>query len=210
MGILQSMSEVNKLKRGRKSKKGLGGVFQTSTRKTKKTATSVKNRKNTNSKGIFKKIVYTVFVIIFILLIACLGIGAGMYAAITQEINEMNMQELALTRSSIVYYTDDNGNSVEAATLFSDGNSIWLESNEIPDVMKVAVVSIEDERFYDHNGIDIKRTAGAVFGSIKEKLGMGIATYGGSTITQQVIKNITQEKDRTPARKVKEMMGGCS
>lgn len=166
---------------------------------------TVKN-KNQQSKGILKSIVYGLFVFIFAALIACLGIGTGMYAAITQEMNEMNISELALTRSSIVYYTDKDGNSQEAATLFSDGNCIWIESNEIAPVMKDAMVSIEDERFYDHNGVDIKRTTGAVFGYVKEKLGMGIATYGGSTITQQVIKNITQEKDRTPARKVKEMM----
>ena len=158
------------------------------------------------SKGILKSIIYFLFICIFVVLIACLGIGAGMYAAIVNEVNEMNIQEMALTRSSIVYYNDENGNSVEAATLFGDGNCIWIDSDEIPDVMKDAIVSIEDERFYEHGGVDIKRTAGAVLGYVKEKLGMGIATYGGSTITQQVIKNITQEKDRTPVRKVKEMM----
>ena len=161
-----------------------------------------KNKKN----AIMKKFVHTFFVCVFVVLVACLGIGAGMYAAIANEINDMNVQELALTRSSMVYYTDEDGNSQEAAVLYSDGNCIWVDSNEIPQIMKEAIVSIEDERFYEHSGVDIKRTAGAVFGYIKEKLGMGMATYGGSTITQQVIKNITQEKDRTPIRKVKEMM----
>lgn len=165
-----------------------------------------KQKQKKQSRGILKSIVYSLFICIFVVLIACLGIGAGMYAAIVNEINDMNIQELALTRSSIVYYNDENGNSVEAATLFGDGNCIWIDSSEIPDIMKDAIVSIEDERFYEHSGVDIKRTAGAVLGYVKEKLGMGIATYGGSTITQQVIKNITQEKDRTPVRKAKEMM----
>ncbi len=168
---------------------------------------AVKQKKvKKQSKGILKSIVYAVCVCIFVALIACIGIGAGMYAAIVNEINEMNVQELALTRSSIVYYTDENGNSQEAATLFNAGNCIWVDSDEIPKVMKDAIVSIEDERFYEHSGIDIKRTAGATIGYIREKLGMGTAKYGGSTITQQVIKNITQEKDRNVTRKVKEMM----
>lgn len=168
---------------------------------------AVKQKKaKKQSKGILKSIMYAVFVCIFVALIACVGIGAGMYAAIVNEINEMNVQELALTRSSIVYYTDENGNSAEAATLFNEGNCIWIDSEEIPKIMKDAIVSIEDERFYEHGGVDIKRTAGAALGYVKEKLGMGRATYGGSTITQQVIKNITQEKDRNVTRKIKEMM----
>ena len=183
------------MKRGRKHRRTIS--------KAKSVRTAKKAKQ---SKGILKSIVYGLFVFIFAALIACLGVGTGMYAAITQEMNDMNISELALTRSSIVYYTDRDGNSYEAATLFADGNCIWVESNEIAPVMKDAMVSIEDERFFDHNGVDIKRTTGAVLGYVKEKLGMGVATYGGSTITQQVIKNITQEKDRTPARKVKEMM----
>lgn len=168
---------------------------------------AVKQKKaKKQSKGILKSIMYAVFVCIFVALIACVGIGAGMYAAIVNEINEMNVQELALTRSSIVYHTDENGNSKEAATLFNEGNCIWIDSEEIPKIMKDAIVSIEDERFYEHGGVDIKRTAGAALGYLKEKLGMGRATYGGSTITQQVIKNITQEKDRNVTRKIKEMM----
>ncbi len=158
------------------------------------------------NQGKLKTFLYSFFVFVFIVLVACVGIGAGMYAAIVNEVNDMNVHELAVSRSSIVYYTDNDGNSYEAETLYADGNCIWVNTNEISDVMKDAIVSIEDERFFSHGGVDIKRTAGAVFGYIKEKLGMGIATYGGSTITQQVIKNITQEKDRTPIRKVKEMM----
>ena len=192
------------LKRGRKkTHNGLHSIIHLNNKdKTNKNKTKTEKKK----KGIFKSIVYSVFVCIFVVMIACLGIGAGMYAAISQEIEDMNVQNLALTRSSIVYYTDSNGNSVEAETLFGEGNCIWVNSDEISKYAKVALVSIEDERFYEHNGVDLKRTAGAVLGYVKEKLGMGVATYGGSTITQQVIKNITQEKDRTPARKIKEMM----
>lgn len=72
--------------------------------------------------------------------------------------------------------------------------------------MKDAIVSIEDERFYKHHGVDIKRTLGATGKWVLSKVGIGSSNYGGSTITQQVIKNITNEKENTPSRKVKEMM----
>lgn len=175
---------------------------RTSVNITKKSASKAPD----NKKTVVNKFIYSFFACLFVVLVACLGVGAGMYAAITQEISEMNVHELALTSSSIVYYTDKDGNSVETATLFNDGNRVWIESPEISDIMKEAIVAIEDERFYKHSGVDIKRTTGAIFGYIGELFGQGSATYGGSTITQQVIKNITQEKDRTATRKIKEMM----
>ena len=74
---------------------------------------------------------------------------------------------------------------------------------EMSDYLPKAYVAIEDERFYKHNGVDFKRTAGAIIGKI-----FGKGNYGGSTITQQLVKNITKE-DETQGmagifRKVKE------
>ena len=68
-----------------------------------------------------------------------------------------------------------------------------------------AFVAIEDERFYKHGGVDIKRTFAATVKYALSKIGIGSASYGGSTITQQLVKNATKEKDRTWERKVKEM-----
>ena len=65
-----------------------------------------------------------------------------------------------------------------------------------------AFVAIEDERFYDHKGVDIKRTAAATMTYV---LNGGKSSFGGSTITQQLVKNLTEEDDRTWQRKVKEM-----
>ena len=70
-------------------------------------------------------------------------------------------------------------------------------------ISKMHFVSIEDERFYDHNGFDIKRTAKATFTWLGNKITgkSGSASLGGSTITQQLIKNLTGDNDQTPARK---------
>ena len=184
------------------SKRTIGNNSRTSAKKTEKR----KSAKETKGKRVIKKITYSFFVCLFILMIAGLGIGVGMYAAITQEVENMNFDQLAVNQSSIIYYLDDEGDAHEEVILRSDSNSIWVESHEISDVMKDAIVSIEDERFYSHNGVDIKRTMAAIIDFGMSKLGFGESDFGGSSITQQMIKNITNEKDRTAARKIKEIM----
>ncbi|MCH5212226.1 MAG: PBP1A family penicillin-binding protein [Oscillospiraceae bacterium] len=174
-------------------------------------APNIKNRKQKKrakkkNKKIRRRILIGFFAFILIMLVVCSGMFVGMYAAVSREIKEMNIQTLALNNNSIIYYFDSNGNEKEYEQLQSDSNRIWVDSNRISPSFKDAIVSIEDERFYKHHGVDIKRTLGATFGYIGSKIGIGSSNYGGSTITQQVIKNITQEDDFKPTRKVKEMM----
>lgn len=149
---------------------------------------------------------FTIFTVLFVAVIICTGIVVGMYAAVSREIKDMNIQSLALNYSSFIYYEDESGNQQELERIQSDQSRIWIDSSQIPQVMKDAVVSIEDERFYKHHGVDIKRTVGATGKWILAKMGIGTSDYGGSTITQQVIKNITNEKENKPSRKIKEMM----
>ncbi len=139
-------------------------------------------------------------------LVVVLGVGAGMYAAISKEIDEMDFDGITYNFSSTVFANDKDGNSVAVEYLHGDGNREWIDSEKIPQVAKDAAIAIEDERFLKHRGVDLKRTAGAVVGWIGAKVTGKSPSYGGSTITQQVIKNITNEKDRTVTRKVKEMM----
>lgn len=148
----------------------------------------------------------TIFSVIFIGIIIVSGMLVGMYAAVSREIKDMNIRTLAQNTSSVIYYIDDYGNEQELEQLSSDTRRIWIDSTQIPQVMKDAIVAIEDERFYNHHGVDFKRTFGATTKWVLSKVGIGSADYGGSTITQQVIKNITNEKDNTPTRKVKEIM----
>ena len=71
----------------------------------------------------------------------------------------------------------------------------------MPDNLKNAYVAIEDERFYKHSGVDIKRTASAIFNYI---IHFGSSSFGGSTITQQLVKNLTGDTSDSIFRKVKE------
>ena len=76
-----------------------------------------------------------------------------------------------------------------------------ISYDEMPDNLKNAYVAIEDERFYSHHGVDIKRTASAIFNYV---IHFGSSSFGGSTITQQLVKNLTGDNTDSVFRKVKE------
>ena len=105
--------------------------------------------------------------------------------------------------NTTLYYVDNAGNEVlmEDDTLHGSENRMWVNYSDIPQDLIDAVVAIEDQRFFQHNGVDYKRTAGAV---LKFFLPGG-GQYGGSSITQQLIKNVSGENETTIQRKVQEI-----
>ncbi len=166
-----------------------------------------KKKQLTPEQILIRKRIRTAFLVACLLVVVISSsVAVGMYAAVSREIKDMNIKNLALNSTSFIYYEDAFGQERELEQIQSDSRRIWVDSDAIPDIMKEAMVSIEDERFYKHNGVDIKRTFGATAKYILAKVGIGDASYGGSTITQQVIKNITNEKEKTSMRKIKEMM----
>ena len=113
----------------------------------------------------------------------------------------VDASEYTLKLSSIIYYMDDEtGNWTELQKLHGDENRVLVDYKDIPKYLIDATIAIEDERFESHNGVDWKRTFGAV-----TKLMTGNKSYGGSTITQQLLKNITNYRDSTVKRKVTEI-----
>ena len=114
---------------------------------------------------------------------------------------KLDLSDYALNQTSTIYYEDSDGNWKELTTLHGQENRIWVDYDKIPQYMEKALVSIEDKRFYRHNGVDWYRTAGAF---VNMFVGMK-NTFGGSTITQQLIKNLTQQDDITVQRKLLEI-----
>lgn len=167
-----------------------------------------KRKKNLTEKQIKfrKRLRMSVLITILVLVVVTTGMFVGMYAAVSREIKDLNIKNLALNHTSEMYYLDKNGEYVKLEALESDKKQTWISSEEISPYFKEAIVAIEDERFYEHNGVDIKRTFGATVQFLASKVGLGDASYGGSTITQQVIKNVTKEDDVKATRKVKEIM----
>ncbi len=101
---------------------------------------------------------------------------------------------------SIVYVQNANGDWVEDHRIDSAEKGIWADLEDIPLDLQHAVVAIEDERFYQHDGVDWKRTGAAVVNEL-----LGGSSFGGSTITQQLIKVATQDNEVTIERKIREI-----
>ena len=115
---------------------------------------------------------------------------------------DVNPDDFVMSLSSVICYIDpETGREHELATLQSTEFRRLVEYSDIPEHMIYAVVSIEDHRYFRHNGVDWYRTAGAFMNMF---LGMK-DTFGGSTITQQLIKNLTSEDDVTVQRKLQEI-----
>ena len=116
---------------------------------------------------------------------------------------DVSLDDYRLNQSSTIWYQDAAGEWNELTTLSGRENRVWVSYDEIPKYMEYAVVAIEDKRFYDHKGVDWYRTAGAfveMFATMQN-------SYGGSTITQQLIKNLTGQDDVTVQRKLNEIFG---
>ena len=113
---------------------------------------------------------------------------------------DLDLNDFTLNQSSTIYYEDANGDWKELTTFYGSEDRIWVDGNEIPQHMKDALVAIEDKRFYKHNGVDWFRTAHAALNMFT-----GGSVFGGSTITQQLIKNLTQQDDITVQRKLLEI-----
>ena len=114
---------------------------------------------------------------------------------------DFSLQDFSLNQTSIIYCQDsDTGEWEELQKLYDRENRIWAAYDELPKNLLNACIAIEDKRFYDHQGVDWVTTAKA---SVKLFLGKGSA--GGSTITQQLIKNLTGDQEITVRRKIIEI-----
>lgn len=113
----------------------------------------------------------------------------------------LDLDHHSLAQTSIIYYTDpDTGEYRELQQLYATQNRTWVAYDEIPLDLVHAAIAIEDKRFLDHDGVDWLRTLSAVRNFIG-----GDSSFGASTITQQLIKNLSQEDDVTVNRKVQEI-----
>lgn len=115
---------------------------------------------------------------------------------------DVKAEDYTMALSSVVYYQNrDSGEWVEFQKVHGQENRVWVDIGDMAPGLWEAAVSIEDERFFSHHGVDWKRTLGATV----TMLTGGNDSYGGSTITQQMLKNMTGENQNTINRKVKEI-----
>ena len=165
----------------------------------------VENRKTKKIKKEKKhpKLRMAIKIMLVIFLLLCVigaGIVAGMFFGLFGDDFEITKEELKIGASNSVV-VDSNGGVI--ANLSGDEKRKVITLEDMADDLPKAYVAIEDERFYKHNGVDLKRTAGAILHTVT-----GNSSYGGSTITQQLVKNITKDDESSGLagifRKVKE------
>ena len=116
---------------------------------------------------------------------------------------DLSLEDYQLSESSTIWYQNAAGEYQELVTLAGQYKRIWVDYEDIPKYMEQALVAIEDKRFYEHKGVDWYRTSGAFV----EMFAKMETSYGGSTITQQLIKNLTGKDQVTIQRKLGEIFG---
>ncbi len=145
----------------------------------------------------------TVLTVILLLILTGIVLGVSIIFYIVGIFNEpsnINLNKLKLNMTSHVLVLNDSGEWEDYRQLYSTENRVWVNFKDIPQKMIDAQIAIEDKRFYEHNGVDWYRTGGAIY-----SLATGTNDFGGSTITQQLIKNITDDNEVSITRKLREI-----
>lgn len=117
----------------------------------------------------------------------------------------VNLEEAKANQNqtSFIYAYDNEGNQVELARLHGEEDRVWVDLDDMSPYMVDAFIALEDTRFREHHGVDWIRTIGVLV--VPDNFG-----HGGSTITQQLIKNITNEKSVTTVRKFNEILSALN
>ena len=171
-----------------------------------KKTTAKKNVKGKNGKKTkkmnpkFKMFLKILLVIFLLLCVIGAGIVAAMFFGLFGNEFEITKEELTAGTSNTIVLDSENK---EIANLNAEEKRKTISLSEMPEYLPKAYIAIEDKRFYSHSGVDLKRTMGAILGAVT-----GNSSYGGSSITQQLVKNITNDKQRSGiagvTRKLKE------
>jgi penicillin-binding protein 1A len=132
-----------------------------------------------------------------LLVLATLSFAFGLVRAVASEVPSLDPAAQHADVDTVVYAS--NGRTV-LAVLRGNESRVLVDTEEIAPIMRQAIVSVEDQRFFEHNGIDLKGVARALWQDVQSQ---GIVE-GGSTITQQFVKNAYIRNEKTIARKVRE------
>ena len=177
----------------------------------------VQPRKQSPVKAFFGGVGRILLTVVLIGAIAGLIVGISIGIFIFQIANEptgIDLTARSLNQSSFIYVKDPATGEFGKdpyQTLYGTENRIWVnlydkdktyeeDDKYIPQAMVDAIIAIEDKRFYEHNGVDWKRTGSAVLA-----LASGSNNYGGSTLTQQLVKNLTDDNEVSLTRKLREI-----
>ena len=161
-------------------------------------------------KGIFRFFGRAVATVLSVIIISGCIIGCVLATVILGMVDDaevIDLDQLELSYTTIIYTKDsETGTYVEDTKLYGEsGKLIWADYDQFPQYLIDATVAAEDKRFWQHQGVDFSRTIQATLSFLT-----GDDSGGGSTITQQLIKNVTGEKEVRIDRKVKEIFNALA
>lgn len=211
---LFSYDNSGNLENGEGASFDLNSFSSVSEKVNKKTKKGRKRKKGSRKERVLR-VILTLFLVG--LITVSIIISAFMLYAFTMVDGTMeeNLDDLKLNFTTTIYIDDGSGNYTEYQRLHGTFNRIWVsydknlaqaddpEYEGIPQNLVNAFVAIEDKRFMDHNGVDWKRTFAAFANMF---LHFYSSNQGGSTITQQLVKNLTGDNSQRPSRKIREIM----
>lgn len=156
-----------------------------------------KEKKPGTGKKVLRAIAAVILVGIIVMCIAGCVLTVWVFDTLNndQQMLDLSMQKAKYTT---IFYADDGETELARAYDPEAGNRIWVDYDKMPQQLLDAVVAVEDKRFWEHNGVDFLTTSKAGISAILQKIGLtgfyGGATPGASTITQQVVRNITNDR----------------
>ncbi|MGB9587388.1 MAG: transglycosylase domain-containing protein, partial [Armatimonadota bacterium] len=146
----------------------------------------------------FKLLVFYTEIIALLLLVVMLGaIGATFYSVARFLPSSADIGNYQPTEATKIISDD----GVVLAEVFEE-NREFAKLDDIPKALQDATIAIEDSRFYKHIGIDLKGIARALYQNLRKKE----ISQGGSTITQQLARNIYLTREKTLSRKLQEVV----
>lgn len=161
-------------------------------------------------KGIFRFFGRAIATVLSVIIISGCIIGCVLATVILGMVDDaevIDLDQLELSYTTIIYTKDpETGTYVEDTKLYGEsGKLIWADYDQFPQYLIDATVAAEDKRFWQHQGVDFSRTIQATLSFLT-----GADSGGGSTITQQLIKNVTGAKEVRIDRKVKEIFNALA
>ena len=147
---------------------------------------------------------FATILLIMVITTCIVGATAMIYvlAFLDKSVSDIDLTQLKLNYTTTIFAYDSDQNMIKYETMHGTENREWVDYDEMPQYAKDAAVAVEDERFWSHHGVDWKSTT---FAFANMFLGLSKNDRGGSTITQQLIKNVTKEDAHSVNRKLKEI-----
>ena len=158
--------------------------------------------------GVLTVLGTTLLSVLMIIVITLCIVAAALTVYIMQFAEssfDVDLTNVELSYSSFVYAKNNAGEDVLLKQISGETSRVWVDIEDIPQYVLDTFVAVEDQRFFEHNGVDWKRTL-----SVTVQAVFSSGTQGGSTITQQLVRDITKDKETTIGRKLREIFRALS